>query len=500
MKKRRQQIEAELKGLGSLVGDTKTLASRFADDAWLAGAVRTLEPAGRCGLRLLCVGPLSEAELNTLALRISGDHTSTATDQLVGTGLVCRTKDRLGVLGSLQSRLHALAAEVDALEPAAPSALNETFIEQRFSFALGAALCAVKSMSPRATRLGQLHKTDARPLCDSLAPVAGGATQAQAFVEELIRAGLLRVDDLRVLVADDVLPNAAARLFLHRLEVVTRDPRIAAGLNVLLENTWVRARDVDEAIVAESIRCGLGNEDLFEVSLGRLRRLATNGGVLSVEVDGVEWWRLSAAARRALDGGMWEAPDVSPSLLVLPHLQIVASLNTPVDVFVRLGAFCRFDDADHVARLSIESDNAKAAARHSIRASDALDFLEQNAVHGIPHTVARALSDWMKVDAEAQLLVGAVLLTDAPQEDVKRLAGAVDCTLIAPGVWLLPASDASSMVESLRAAGWGVTTRSANTAPSSEWSVPERSLGAQAESICEAARVAGLKPATLTDP
>lgn len=469
------------------------LAARLLDGSWLSGAVESLDPAGRCGLRLLCVGPLPRQELDALAGRISGDHSSTAFEQLFGAGLAWVTDGIVSLPESLRSRLRALATDVPGPTPPEPSSSDETFVEQRFSFTLGAALCAVRSLSPRATRLGQIHRSDARALSDALAALAGDATRAMTFLEELVRAGLVQLDGVRARVAQESVPDASSRLFLHRLEVAVRDSRLAAGLNVLLETPdWVRSSDVVEAIAGESIRKRIGNEDLCSMSHERLRRLEECGGLLARVDGGVTWWRLSEAARRALAGHSWNQPDSSPSLQVLPHLQIVASLNTPVDVFVELGGFCRFEDADQVARLKIELEQAQRAARHSMQASDALELLERNARHGVPHTVARALSDWMKVDNEARLLVGSVLLSQAPEDDVKRLVDAIPCRLIAPGVWLLPEKDAPAVTDALRTAGWAVTTTAANASPASEWHVPERSLDARAESIREAARVAGL--------
>lgn len=495
-----RSVEAELRTLEPALIEVlapgarrgvKSIAASLVDTDWLSGAVRSLEPAGRCGLRLLTCTPLPGDTLDALALKVTEDRSSPATRQLLGAGLVwARSETRsFGVLEALRASLRSLAVEPLPPPPAEPTGSDEDFVELRFSFTVGAALAAVQSLAPRATRLGQVHKADARPLGDALAGVCGGRAEALDLVQELMRAGLIRIAGSTLEVVEDRVRDAASRLFLHRLDLVRDDRKLAAGLGVLLAaDGWVRNSAVMEGIAVQALRERTGFDRLEESVEHAWQRLARCGGLLTVTHDGATWCRLGSAARRCLDGSAWERPASGPTLLVQTHLQVIAPMNTATPVLVQLARFCRFEDADQVARLRVDGPPMKAAASRGLKAAEALRFLEENATHGVPGTVARAVSDWSKVSGTASMLVGAVLLTDAPADLVLAIAGTRACAAIAQRVWLIPTADAQSLVEDLRASGWSVTTHNApGPEPVNAWDVPEQPPTQRAERIREAA-------------
>lgn len=454
--------------------DVRSLAETLGDATWLQDRISALAPPARLGLRLLtrARNGLAGPDLDASVRLAFDDATVTAADELVSQGLAFarterpdwgrRPEWRLHLLGSLRRRVsHLAVAEPDERHPT-PSAAEELYAEASPVFALGATLAVAASLRPRAARHRSLHKSDEKLVLPLLAPVHGDDASALEAFETALQHGLLQVVDGRFDVDRTTLASwvdPGRELLLRAIDRRAHDVAFAAGLGLLLESDWVARATLVETMCAACIRRpSLSFSQALPVSQG-LARLRKLPGLLT-NPSGA--FRLAAAARRALDGGSWgEAPPVR-ELVVQPNLDVVAPLGTPVPVLVRLASFARVKAVDRVVLFAIDEATVRRAAAEGADAASLLSVLEENGRHGVASTVLRALTDWTRTRDRARVLVGTVVLTELPLEEVRRHAGAGTAVeQISPGVFLLPIEAATGVAAALRRAGAACELKSA---------------------------------------
>lgn len=445
-------------------------ARTLADPEWAKGAVRMLDAPARMELRLLCrrpdgvPAPLLDAACTSRLLPEKEE--ARPSFQLIAGGLVWTEPQsdyrgnehwRLAVLEPLRDRLRALAEEMRGVPPDPPSDGDELFAAHRPPFRLGVTLAAVASAYPRATRLDDLHRGDERALSEKLAALHGTQDAAREALRELSRLGLLENLDGRLVVRHGYLaqygPPLAQLLLRHmtgRQHAVTTRMMVA---ELLAADGWVEASQLGESAAVSQLDVAGAQprvEDL-RIAVDHLRRTP---GLLVREVDRREFWRASKALRQAFEGDAPPEDASARTLLVQANLQVIAPPGTPLTVLARLGELCRLDAADQVATFSLARPNVQRAAAAGFTTQQMLAFFERHSRHGVPPTVERALRDWSRTRGEAHVVVGAVLVVDAPEDEVRALLGdEVPIEPVTRGVFRLHPADVSLAVERLRAGG-----------------------------------------------
>lgn len=475
--------------------DAAELALHLGDPAFARGAVRTLDAPARALLRLVArlAQPVAARELDLVAemLAPGSGAAGTASEQLCAAGLAALDDQRppqLRTLAPLRARLATLAQESWPVLEAVPSEGDETFSEHLATFRLGLVLAVTEHARPRATRMGDLHRGDEATLTLALGQ-AFGAGAAVETVRMLVRLRALTARAGRFSVRWDALEgwdDPAARLVVELFTPWRHDP----GLLVLLDRLLADDRWHPVPLLAETLASAVFRRAFSAGAKADLARhlamMESFPGFHRRELRGVAFIRLTAAARRAFGAAApHPAPPRTP-LLVQPNLQLVAQLGTDLATLARLGRLARLVSAGNAAVFALDEAAVRRTASEGFSGGEMLRFLEGQASHGVPATVARALADWARARGTARLLTGTVLVGDVPQDELERLAPGTRLRPLAPGVWLVPTDQARLLATALRKAG--VCCEATDDADPEAWADEPDPWRVRAERIASEAR------------
>lgn len=491
------------------VGDpsARSAAARIvAEPTWVRGAVRSLDAHARAGLRLLARAPsgLRQAELEALVALLVPDAKSLppACAQLLDSGLVLRDDAALVHYGMPTPWLSLLAPLAPACltltdtarPPALPDAA-EALADADALFRLGVTLAVVEHERPRSTRVSDMHRADERKLSQLLAPLHGGEDRALTALRRLSRNAFLHGRSERL--APDYerlarLEDPVGEITLQALATRAHDLGTLAVVGLLLEEE--RPRTLAEII--ETL-CALSPRSDARLALevpGRLETLAAVPGI-TVGGDGASrTLRATAVLRRVLRGDP-PPPFEEPRLLVQANLQIVAPLGTRLETLLFLGRIARLVSADRVAVFALEADAVRRAVQDGLPVTELLGTLERRASHGVPATVARALSDWGRTRGTVRVEVGTFLFSELSPPALQEAVGRErTVTAIAPGVYRISgdAQDGRLVAANLHRAGFSVTgnVEQAPTPTGAGRQAPPAPFEKRASGLGEAARKA----------
>jgi hypothetical protein len=104
-----------------------------------------------------------------------------------------------------------------------------------------------------------------------------------------------------------------------------------------------------------------------------------------------------------------------------------------------------------VAIFAIDEPTIRRSAVDGASAGDLLHLLEEQATHGVPSTVVRAINDWTRVKGNARIGVGTLLLVELPIEELRRILGSkVELHAIRDQVFFVPDGRPEEIVKALR--------------------------------------------------
>jgi hypothetical protein len=441
-------------------------ATAMAEPSWARTALRELPIRSRAALRILIrvPHPIPWAELESLVAILPDTDDRSPLELLVRRGLVAiwverhfnRFEERrIAPLDPLRERLSVLLQEEAPAETIAVNEDEERFARARFDLQMGVLAAVVEQTRPRVTRYTELHRSDTKVIVEQVTSLIGGADEALRSLDRLVRHRLFFAEDGRLRLDTHELPrwgSALGHVLLTRLEERQSSSilRVALG-TLLIDPGWVPESRLFEA----GAIAALGSFDNHCV-----RRLREEIGVLS-GLPGVQrksahntiFWRLVEPARQVLAGE--ELPPArATGLLVQPNLQVVASPGCAFEVAARLGRIAKLVSADQVAVFALDEASIRRAAAEGASGSEMLEMLERSSSHGVPSTVARAISDWSRARGRARIAVGTVLHTDLPIEEVRRIVGPRAIVKKLADGWLqTDAVSAMTIMTALRKAG-----------------------------------------------
>lgn len=441
-------------------------AELMTEPAWARTALRDLPVRSRAALRILVrvSHPVPWTELEGLVSMLPDAEARPPLELLIERGLAVAwgerhfnrfEEKRIAPLDPLRERLAVLLQEDAAATVPQVSDDEERFARQRFDLQLGVLAAVVEHTRPRVTRYTELHRSDTKAIVEQVGTLFGTQEESVRSLDRLVRSRLFVTEDGRLRMDTRELPrwgSALGHMLLTRLEERQASSilRIALGLLLLEPN------GVSEAMLFEA--GAVGALTTFDTHcVRRLREeitvLAGIPGVQRTTWQGQIFWRLTAAARQVLDGEELVAGKAT-GLLVQPNLQVVVSPGCPFAVIARLGRIARLINADQVAVFALDEAAVRRAAAEGSSGSDMLELLERSSSHGVPSTVARALSDWARARGHARIAVGTVLQTDLPIEEVRRLVGPrAVVKKLAEGWFQTDSVSAMTVMTSLRKAG-----------------------------------------------
>jgi hypothetical protein len=457
----------------SLSGENlEVLARRIIEPSWSRLAIRDLDDASLFALRVLAQLPHGAfgSELDTIARMAVKQEAGAKPPSIqlreAGIALVSldssfrRASDaRLKVIGVLRERwLTLVPAPTSRFDLSEVSAAEERYRNERGEFELGIVLAAVEQLRPRATRVGDMHRGDEKAIVEKLAGLFGGEEPARTQIRDVLRSELVAEQGGRLLIDRTALAewsDPLGMILLQKLADRRHSAVWRAVMGLMLSSSgWVSSRQLIEMAALAAFEHVYAFNPAQNVA-AELADFARLPGLLTQEQDGLKWYRFSDAALRALEGELVPR-SFGTGLLIQPNLQIVAQPGVPLAVLCALGAFCRIVSADQVAVFAFDEPTARRAATEGWTASQILTLLEQHSSHGVPSTVARALTDWVKTRASAIVAVGAIVLVDLPLVEMKRIAGEdIEVNELKAGVFRVDAGDGPDLVNALRKAQVG---------------------------------------------
>ncbi len=461
-------LQSLLKRFGLPESGVEAAIGRLADPKWSREAIVALSPRTRAGLRMLVRAPsgitsrLLDSVLGLLPLDPPG--TEAPSLQLIGRNLVLtrverhwgRPEEKLTVLDPLRERLAVLVQDESRDVPAPPTEEEEQFALSRFEWQIGVAVAVIDQARPRATMSREPHRTDLQNIRKILTPLFGTEGLADSRLRVLFGTRLFAVLDDRIrLLTQAVQECDSPAILLQSLFLSFRrhSSALRAQLGALLStDAWLSREELLEVACVALLR----SETEWDIA-GRveqeLQSLREVPGVELRREEGRAFFRLAAFGREALEGRSVR-PMARHAVLVQPNLQLVVSPGTPFTTAARLGALAKLVSADQVAIFAVDEQTVRRSSIDGMPAADVLRLLEEDATHGVPSTVVRAINDWTRVKARAGVGFGALLLVDLPTEELRRILGAkIELLVVKEGIFFVPEGRLEEIVKVLRKAG-----------------------------------------------